>query len=66
MPYILNLSSRTVHDSNSLDGRCKLNYISSGNRLEFDSFQEAMSYLPNGKKATRPCTFCLGKDYETK
>jgi hypothetical protein len=66
MPFILNLSSRTVHDANSTDGRCKLHIISDGNKMEFDSFQDALNYLPSGKKATRPCAFCLGKDYETK
>ena len=62
--FLLNLSTRTIHDLNSLDGRCKINTIQDGNSKVFDSYKEAKNYLPDGKKTAKPCSFCLGKNYE--
>ena len=63
MKYLLNINSRTIHNANSKNGRCKISMIAEGSRIYFDSFQEALTYLPNGKKSAAPCSFCLGKDY---
>ena len=63
MKYLLSLGGRTVHRADSTDGRCKIKLISDENRMMFDSFSEAMNYMPPGKKITKPCSFCLGKNY---
>ena len=64
MKYLLNLNTRTIHDAFSADGRCKMKTIGDGNKMIFSDYCKAKNYLPKGKKATAPCTFCLGKDYE--
>lgn len=64
MKYILSLGGRTIHKADSTDGRCKIKLISDDNKITFDSFQAAMNYLPKGKKNTKPCSFCLGKNYD--
>lgn len=64
MKYLLNANSRTIHNAWSTNGRCKIALIQDSNRVYFDSFKEAMAYLPKGKKNPAPCTFCLGKDYD--
>ena len=63
--FLLNLNSRTIHDANSTDGRCKLGMINSGNMRTFNTFEEAKNYLPDGKKVAKPCSFCLEKDFES-
>ncbi len=64
--FLLNVSTRTIHDANSKDGRCKINTMQDCNKKLFDNYLEAKNYLPKGKKTTGPCAFCLGSDYETK
>ena len=64
MKYLLNISSRTVHRADSRDGRCKLKLLRDENKVLFHSYEDAVSFLPQGRKPTKPCAFCLGKDYE--
>lgn len=64
MKYLLNVSSRTIHDAASTNGRCKIGLMREDNKIIFDTYQEAKSYLPAGRKISGPCSFCLGKDYE--
>ena len=66
MEYLLNINSRTIHDANSTNGRCKIKLMSEENKLIFNDYGKAKNYLPNGKKKAAPCAFCLGNDYETK
>ena len=66
MRYLLNINGRTVHNANSKGKRCKIHLIAEENKAYFDSFQEAMNYLPKGNKPTKACTFCLGRDYNAK
>ena len=63
MKYLLNVSARTVHDAHSTDGRCRITQMQDGNKMFFDFYDEALNYLPKGKKNTAPCSFCLKKDY---
>ena len=63
MRYLLNVNSRTIHNADSRDGRCRLNLLKDENKMQFPSFEEAMHCLPGGNKPTKPCVFCLGKDY---
>ena len=58
MGYVLNSSSRTVHDIDSKDGRCRLSSIDEENRFEFESLEEALSYLPH----TQPCRYCIHEE----
>ncbi len=60
MEYILNVNSRTVHDANSTDGRCRLNQIRAEHKIICATMEEALNYLPQGKKPTKKCSFCLG------
>lgn len=55
MGYVLNSNSRTVHDQDSADGRCRLAMIQEENRFEFDTLEEALNYLPN----TVRCRYCI-------
>ena len=64
MRYLLNLHTRTIHDADSTDGRCKINYIGEGNKMIFSDYNKAKSYLPEGKISAKPCPFCLGKNYK--
>lgn len=64
--YLLNLSTRTVHDAESKDGRCRLALIQEGNKKVFDTLAEAMSFLPPGKKIAKPCAFCLANECSPK
>ena len=64
MKYLLNLSSRTIHDATSTNGRCKIGLMHEENKMIFGTYQEAKDYLPTGRKNTAPCSFCLGSDYE--
>ena len=59
MPYLLNLNTRTIHDSQSQDGRCKLKSIRVEHLQRFSTIQDALAYLPQGKKPTKLCSFCL-------
>ena len=61
--FLLNLNTRTIHDANSTNSQCRLKLINDGNKKEFSTFLEAKNYLPDGKKAAKPCSFCLGKDF---
>ena len=61
--FILNLNSRTIHSSSSHDGRCKLKDMQPHNQMTFQTYAEAMNYLPAGKKRPTPCSFCLGPNY---
>lgn len=63
MKYLLNVNSRTVHDAFSVNRQCRIHLMAEENKMVFDSFQDAMKYLPDGKKPTKPCTFCLGRNY---
>ena len=58
MGYVLNSNSRTVHDLDSTDGRCRLSLIQEENRFEFETLEEALNYLPN----TMRCRYCLGDE----
>ena len=60
MKYLLNLTSRTIHNACSVDGRCKIDLIRDENKKEFDLLEEAMNYLPEGDKPTKCCAFCFG------
>ena len=65
MPYLLNINSRTIHDSNSIDGRCRIGMIREEHKLIFETLDEALHVLPAGKKPTKICSFCLnGKTQE--
>ena len=64
MMYLLNLYSRTIHDASSTDKRCRLNLMHEDNKKYFSSYCEAKDYLPEGRKVSSPCSFCLGPDYE--
>ncbi|MBQ2895731.1 MAG: hypothetical protein IJE26_03375 [Oscillospiraceae bacterium] len=58
MGYVLNSNSRTVHDADSRDGRCRLSLIREENRFEFETLEEAMEYLPNAVR----CPYCIHKE----
>ncbi len=62
--YLLNINSRTIHDASSTNGRCKIGMIREENRMLFTSYWVARHFLPDGKKVTTPCAFCLGVHYE--
>ena len=62
--YLLNVNSRTIHDASSTNGRCKIGMIRAENKMLFTSYWEARHFLPDGKKVTSPCSFCLGVRYE--
>ena len=62
--YLLNLTTRTIHDAASTDGRCRIAKIQEGNKMLFDSFEAAKNYLPDGKKVAKSCSICLGADYD--
>jgi len=55
MGYVLNSNSRTVHDLDSLDGRCRLSQLKEENRFEFETLEEALEYLPNAVR----CRYCI-------
>ena len=63
MKYLLNLHTKTIHDANSKDGRCKLKLIGEDNKMIFTDYNSAASFLPSNKKIAKPCPFCLGVDY---
>ena len=65
MKYLLNVNTRTIHDAFSVNKQCRIHMMAAENRLIFSSFKEALTYLPEGKKPTKPCTFCLGRDYKS-
>lgn len=58
MGYVLNSSSRTVHDLETTDKRCRLSQIKEENRFEFETLAEALDYLPN----TVRCRYCINED----
>lgn len=62
--YLLNINSRTIHDAYSTNGRCKIGMIREENKMLFTSYWIARRFLPDGRKATGPCSFCLGTHYE--
>lgn len=64
MKYLLNVNSRTIHNAYSVNKQCRIHLMAEENKLLFDSFQEALNYLPEGKKPTKSCTFCLGRNYK--
>jgi len=64
--FLLNISSRTIHDAFSTDNRCRLSLIAPEHKIVFVSLAEAVAYLPEGKKPTKTCSFCLGRDYADK
>ena len=64
--FLLNISSRTIHDAFSTDNRCRLSLIAPEHKIVFGSLAEAAAYLPEGKKPTKTCSFCLGRDYADK
>ncbi len=59
MKYLLNTNSRTVHNADSHDGRCRLSLVREEYRLVFSDLDSALSYLPKGKKPIKKCAFCL-------
>lgn len=59
MRYVLNLGNRKLHDCRKADGRCKLKLINESNKMEFDSIEEAISYMPKGNHTIKFCTFCM-------
>ena len=63
MTFLLNVNSRTVHNADSKDKRCRIQQIQDGNKKLFQTYQEAKEYLPKGKRNTAPCSFCLGVNY---
>lgn len=65
MEFLLNLSTRTIHDAASTNKRCRIALIQDGNRKIFSTYQEAKDFLPPGKRIAGPCSFCLGANYET-
>lgn len=66
MKFLLNISSRTIHDAFSTDKRCRISLIAPEHKIIFSSLEEAVAYLPEGKKPTKTCSFCLGRDYTDK
>lgn len=58
MGFVLNTNSRTVHDQESKDGRCRLSQIREENRFEFESLEEALAYLPNAVC----CRYCIHEE----
>lgn len=58
MKYLLNIGSRTIHKAYSTDGRCKLKEIASENKKVFETKEEAMTFLPVGRKPVKFCSFC--------
>ena len=66
MAFLLNISSRTIHNAASTDGRCRIALMHESNKMIFPTYQEAKDYLPPGKKVSGPCSFCLGANYENR
>lgn len=64
--FLLNISSRTIHQAESADGRCRLSQVKERNRMLFETYAEAKNYLPVGGKEPTPCSFCLGPNYSNK
>ena len=62
--YLLNINSRTVHDLQHADGRCKLKLIAEENVVRFKTIEEAMNYLPTGRKKCKRCAFCMERGGE--
>ncbi len=61
MRYVLNISTRKLHDTQCSDGRCKLDSIKDTNRKEFETLDEANTYLPVGNKTIDYCGICMKK-----
>jgi len=59
MAYILNIERRKIHNSCKADGRCRLNLMKESNMKSFESLEEAVNFLPKGKKTVEFCTFCM-------
>lgn len=66
MAFLLNLSTRTIHDAASTNKRCRITQIHEDNKMAFATYQEAKDFLPSGRRIAAPCSFCLGADYETR
>lgn len=65
MDFLLNISTRTIHNAASTNKRCRIALMHEGNKMVFPTYQEAKNYLPSGKRVAGPCSFCLGANYET-
>ncbi len=59
--YVLNVNSKTVHDTRNCDGRCRLNLMREENKIYFDTLEEALSYLKTEKCIVKKCSFCIEK-----
>ena len=44
MSYVVNINSRTIHNSKSTDGRCKLNLIRDEHKLHFENLEDITKY----------------------
>lgn len=53
MKYLLNTNSRTVHNADSHDGRCRLSLIREEHRLVFSDIGSAIVIFTRGKKANK-------------
>lgn len=61
MSYVVNINSRTIHNSKSTDGRCKLNLIRDEHKLRFENLEDLQKYTDKEIKPFKRCTFCMGK-----
>lgn len=57
--YLLNLNSRTIHDTNCTDGRCKLKNIRPENKKFFETFEEAWNFPDQNNHINKKCSFCI-------
>ena len=64
MEFLLNIRNNKIHNAASTDKRCRLNMIGNGNKKIFSTYQEAREYSPRGNQFPKPCSFCLGPNYE--
>lgn len=49
MKFLLNISSRTIHDAFSTDNRCRLSLIAPEHKIVFSSLKETATYLSERK-----------------
>lgn len=59
MRYILNINSKKIHKSNSIDGRCKLSLIKEEHKMYFDDLNLALKYPNEKKPMASKCSFCF-------
>lgn len=57
--YLVNIRTKTIHDTLNSSNRCKLNIMQQKNAIFFNDLKDAENYPNKITPRTSKCKFCL-------